>query len=81
MSIKQLIGLDNLSQEYAYERSDATGYTSAKKIADRWVPATCGYCSVGCGIEIGVKQGYFRGQPGSQSAVAQQWQAGPSNLG
>ncbi len=57
MNLKRLIGLDNLSEAYAYERSESTGYTAAQKIADRWVPTTCGYCSVGCGIEIGVKDG------------------------
>src|SRR5437588_8199784 len=57
MSVARLLGIDNLSAEYAYSRSDATGYTSAKKIADKWVATTCGYCSVGCGIEIGVKDG------------------------
>ena len=55
MSLKHWIGLDNRSEEYAYDRSDSTGYTSARKIPDRWVRTTCGYCSVGCGIEIGVK--------------------------
>ena len=57
MNVRQLIGIDNLSSEYAYDRSDSTGYISARKIPDRWVPTTCGYCSVGCGIEIGVKAG------------------------
>jgi anaerobic selenocysteine-containing dehydrogenase len=57
MNLRQLIGIDNRSAEYAYERSDSTGYTSARKIPDRWIPTTCGYCSVGCGIEIGVKAG------------------------
>jgi len=57
LSLKQWIGLDNRSEEYAYSRSDSTGYTSARKIPDRWVRTTCGYCSVGCGIEIGVKEG------------------------
>ena len=57
MSIRRWIGLDNGSDDYAYARSDSTGYTSARKIADRWVPTTCGYCSVGCGMEIGVKNG------------------------
>jgi assimilatory nitrate reductase catalytic subunit len=57
MNWKRTIGLDNLSEEYAYARSEKTGYTSASKMADRWVPTTCGYCSVGCGIEIGVKDG------------------------
>ncbi|MGH9593974.1 MAG: molybdopterin-dependent oxidoreductase, partial [Bryobacteraceae bacterium] len=57
MNVKRLIGLDNLSEDYAYARAESTGYTSAQKIADRWIPTTCGYCSVGCGIEIGVKDG------------------------
>ena len=57
MNWKRVIGLDNLSEEYAFDRSDSTGYTSAKKIPEKWVPTTCGYCSVGCGIEIGVKDG------------------------
>lgn len=57
MNLKRLIGLDNLSSEYSYGRSETTGYTAAKRIPDTWVPTTCGYCSVGCGIEIGVKDG------------------------
>jgi len=57
MSLKQLIGLDNRSEEYAFSRDDSTGYTSTRKIPATWVPTTCGYCSVGCGIEIGVKDG------------------------
>jgi assimilatory nitrate reductase catalytic subunit len=54
---KRLIGLDNLAEDYKFARSESTGYTSAQKIPDHWVPTTCGYCSVGCGIEIGVKDG------------------------
>ena len=57
MTLKRLIGIDNLSDEYAFARGESTGYTSAKKIPGHWVPTTCGYCSVGCGIEIGVKDG------------------------
>jgi assimilatory nitrate reductase catalytic subunit len=57
MNWQRLIGLDNLSEEYAYARDASTGYTSSKKIPDTWVATTCGYCSVGCGIEIGVKGG------------------------
>jgi anaerobic selenocysteine-containing dehydrogenase len=57
MNVKRLIGLDNLASDYAYARHKTTGYTAAKKIPDTWVPTTCGYCSVGCGIEIGVKDG------------------------
>ncbi len=57
MNLKRLVGLDNLSVEYAYSRDASTGYTAARRIPDTWVPTTCGYCSVGCGIEIGVKDG------------------------
>jgi anaerobic selenocysteine-containing dehydrogenase len=52
---KRATGLDTLQTDYTYSRGDTTGYTSAKKIPDHWVPTTCGYCSVGCGIEIGVR--------------------------
>ena len=54
---KRAAGLDTLQEEYAYSRGATTGYTSAKKIPDQWVPTTCGYCSVGCGIEVGIKDG------------------------
>ena len=57
MNWKRTVGLDILREDYAFARSEETGYTTAKKIADKWVPTTCGYCSVGCGIEIGVKDG------------------------
>lgn len=42
------------------------GYVSEAKIPDRWVKTTCGYCSVGCGMFIGVKKGRavsVRGDP------------------
>ena len=57
LALKRLTGLETLQREYAYARGESTGYTSAKKIPDQWVATTCGYCSVGCGIEIGVKDG------------------------
>jgi len=57
MSLKRRLGLDTRAEEYAYARHESTGYISAKRIPDTWVRTTCGYCSVGCGIEIGVKDG------------------------
>ncbi|MBI3313788.1 MAG: nitrate reductase [Candidatus Omnitrophica bacterium] len=39
---------------------------SKAKIPDKWVATTCGYCSVGCGMFIGVKKGKpvsVRGNP------------------
>ncbi|MBI4469271.1 MAG: molybdopterin-dependent oxidoreductase, partial [Acidobacteria bacterium] len=57
MKIKRLLGLDILSGKYSYTNDPVVGYTSTEKSADRWVATTCGYCSVGCGMYIGVKEG------------------------
>lgn len=57
MNLLRILGVDNLADEYSYSRHHSTGYTASKKIPEKWVPTTCGYCSVGCGIEIGVKEG------------------------
>ena len=66
MNIKRLLGLDILSDRYAYATDPVAGYTSAKRVPDRWVATTCGYCSVGCGMFIGVRDGRavsVRGNP------------------
>ncbi len=57
MNLKRLLGFDTRKDRYAYGRDPAYGYTSAAKIPDRWIPTTCGYCSVGCGMQIGVREG------------------------
>ena len=60
------VGLDIQSAEYAYGQDPVLGYTSARKHADRWVNTTCGYCSVGCGMQLGVRDGRVvsvRGNP------------------
>lgn len=54
-SLKRQIGLDILADKYSYSSDPEYGYTSAQKIPDRWVSTTCGYCSVGCGMFVGVK--------------------------
>lgn len=64
--LERKLGLDILSEKYSYGWDPAIGYTSAQKIPDRWVATTCGYCSVGCGMFIGVKDGRavsVRGNP------------------
>src|SRR5688572_4263190 len=66
MNLKRLIGLDILSERYAYADAPEIGYTSTQRIPDSWVSTTCGYCSVGCGMFIGVKDGKavsVRGNP------------------
>jgi len=57
MSVKRLLGLDTRADRYTYEVDPAVGYVSSQKVADQWVATTCGYCSVGCGISIGVRNG------------------------
>ena len=55
--LKRALGLDTRAERYAYAVDPVMGYTAARKIPDRWVKTTCGYCSVGCGMSIGVKDG------------------------
>jgi assimilatory nitrate reductase catalytic subunit len=57
MNLRRALGLDIQSDRYAYGHDEVAGYTCARRIPDRWVPTTCGYCSVGCGMFIGVKDG------------------------
>jgi anaerobic selenocysteine-containing dehydrogenase len=66
VNLKRALGLDTLADRYAYALDEAAGYTAARRVPDRWVPTTCGYCSVGCGMFIGVRNGRavsVRGNP------------------
>ncbi|MGI4794114.1 MAG: molybdopterin-dependent oxidoreductase, partial [Janthinobacterium lividum] len=64
--LKRRLGLDTNQQKYAYGEDPRFGLVSASRVADEWVKTTCGYCSVGCGMLIGVKDGQAvaaRGNP------------------
>jgi assimilatory nitrate reductase catalytic subunit len=66
MNLKRQLGLDILSEKYSYANDPQYGYTSSGKVPDHWVATTCGYCSVGCGMFVGVKDGRavsVRGNP------------------
>jgi assimilatory nitrate reductase catalytic subunit len=66
MTLKRMLGLDTRADRYSYGVDRVAGYTSTQRIPDRWIPTTCGYCSVGCGMFIGVKGGRavsVRGNP------------------
>jgi assimilatory nitrate reductase catalytic subunit len=54
---KRALGLDTRAERYAYAVDPVIGHTAARKIPDRSVRTTCGYCSVGCGMFVGVKDG------------------------
>jgi anaerobic selenocysteine-containing dehydrogenase len=57
MNLKRLLGLDIQADRYSYSVDPVAGFVSTQKTADRWIATTCGYCSVGCGMFIGVKDG------------------------
>jgi anaerobic selenocysteine-containing dehydrogenase len=66
MTLKRLLGLDTRADRYAYGVDLLAGHLSAQKIPDKWIGTTCGYCSVGCGMFIGVRDGKavsVRGNP------------------
>lgn len=65
-SILKFLGLDTAQEKYRYGYDPQYGYMSQAKIPDQWIPTTCGYCSVGCGMFLGVKDGRavsVRGDP------------------
>ena len=51
------LGADHGGDRYTYEHDAVFGPVSASRLATRWVRSTCGYCSVGCGMLIGVRDG------------------------
>jgi len=57
MTLRRLAGLDILSEKYSYAYDPEQGYTAASRMAEKWIKTTCGYCSVGCGMQIGVREG------------------------
>jgi len=66
MNIRRLLGLDIARSKYAYSKDPLVGHIAARKVADCWVKTTCGYCSVGCGMLLGVRDGKVvtsRGNP------------------
>jgi len=56
-TLRRLLGIDTAKARYAYGEDSRYGYISESRVADHWVKTTCGYCSVGCGMLIGVKGG------------------------
>jgi anaerobic selenocysteine-containing dehydrogenase len=54
---RRLLGLDHGGDRYTYEHDALRGPVHASRRAERWVRSTCGYCSVGCGMLLGVRDG------------------------
>lgn len=65
-TIHRFLGIDTAREKYAYAKDSVAGHISAQRVAERWVKSTCGYCSVGCGMLLGVREGRVvasRGNP------------------
>jgi anaerobic selenocysteine-containing dehydrogenase len=52
---RRALGLDHGGDRHQYVNDPVRGPIHASRAADRWVRSTCGYCSVGCGMLLGVK--------------------------
>ena len=64
--IKDFLGIDIKNDKYALVDDEIFGKVAKAKKPDKWVRSTCGYCGVGCGLYIGVKDGepvYTKGDP------------------
>ena len=64
--LRRALGIDTLQSKYSFDRDPVVGHTASARVADTWVKTTCGYCSVGCGMLVGVKDGNavtVRGNP------------------
>ncbi|WP_372999118.1 molybdopterin oxidoreductase family protein [Sulfurimonas sp.] len=64
--IKDFLGFDIKAEKYKLSSDPQFGMISDEKKPDKWVFSTCGYCGVGCGLYIGVKDGravYTKGNP------------------
>ncbi|HZN16516.1 MAG TPA: nitrate reductase [Acidimicrobiales bacterium] len=56
-AVSRLLGLGTSAGDYAYEDDERFGPMSTSRAPDEWVKTTCGYCSVGCGMLLGVRGG------------------------
>ena len=64
--LKDFLGVDIKEEKYKLSHDPMFGMISDAKKPDKWVFSTCGYCGVGCGLYIGVKDGkavYTKGNP------------------
>jgi anaerobic selenocysteine-containing dehydrogenase len=64
--LRRALGIDTRRSEYTYQKDPRFGLVTSTRVADKWAKTTCGYCSVGCGMLVGVKDGKavsVRGNP------------------
>jgi anaerobic selenocysteine-containing dehydrogenase len=56
-ALKDRLGVGHGGERYGYSSDARFGPMSASRVPERWVRTTCGYCSVGCGMLVGVRDG------------------------
>ncbi|MHB1700606.1 MAG: molybdopterin oxidoreductase family protein [Acidobacteriaceae bacterium] len=56
-SLARTLGINTRQEDYTFQRDPVVGHIATARVADKWVKTTCGYCSVGCGMLVGVKDG------------------------
>ncbi len=78
--LRRRLGIDILREEYSYAEDSRFGKVAASRVADRWVKTTCGYCSVGCGMEGGVKDGKAVAVRGNESHPVNRGKLCPKGL-
>ncbi len=64
--VKEFLGLDIKEEKYSLVDDPFFGKVAKERAPEKWVRSTCGYCGVGCGLYIGVKNGdpvYVKGDP------------------
>lgn len=64
--IKKFLGVDVQMEKFAIVDDSTFGKVAKEKAPTKWVRSTCGYCGVGCGLYIGVKNNkavYTKGDP------------------
>jgi assimilatory nitrate reductase catalytic subunit len=55
--LRRRLGIGHGGERYTYGVDERFGPMAASRVPDRWVRTTCGYCSVGCGMLVGVRDG------------------------
>ncbi len=78
--LRHKLGIDILRDKYSYANDLRFGKVSASRVADSWVKTTCGYCSVGCGMEVGVKDGKAVAVRGNESHPVNRGKLCPKGL-
>jgi anaerobic selenocysteine-containing dehydrogenase len=56
-NLRRKLGIDTRQAEYTFQKDPRFGHIASARVAEKWIKTTCGYCSVGCGMLIGIKDG------------------------